>query len=425
MQGRFLRQSDLVIVIGVVDALIGAVALVVNHLWVPALIVLFLSLGAIFVYGATSTERRRISALWLLMFAVALFPLGTILLIRPPHATVNDSVLMTDAAASRLLAGLNPYGNDYLHSAARAFYIPEVPVNFGLSHYVYPPGPILADALLQILHRIGGPDLDFGWLYLIALFFLFWAAWFLGIKKKESQAAILLFCLFPPLLFDYLDLINDVFFMAPLVFSLAFLRRERPLLAGLFFGISLCFKQEAVLLLPFLLLVGYRQHAWSGILKAGAAASLVCIAVVGPFLLWSPRAMVNDLAGFFYSSGVANYPIRGFGLSGILLNLGLVSNRWEAFPSAWFQIFISLPLLGVLLYFLNRHFSWPRLYVYVGIFSLSVFFFGRVLAPNYLDFSLLWLGLALALVLPEELSTQTNSRAEGSASQISPGATAT
>jgi hypothetical protein len=124
--------------------------------------------------------------------------------------------------------------------------------------------------------------------------------------------------------------------------------------------------------------------------------------VVGPFLLWDPKAFLAGTAAFFYGSGVDSYPIRGIGLQGLLLRAGVIPNRWDAFPSAQIQI----PLLAIVLLAaaldLRRGWRWPRFWFWLGLEALTVFAFGRVLAPNYLDLVFAFFFVALASALVDE-----------------------
>src|SRR5205823_14318255 len=98
---------------------------------------------------ATYQVRPRL-ALAALVALLFLLPQALLIILRGADAPVQDSVLLTDAAAGRLLHGLDPYGHDYVDDAAlRRFWAPEIPVNPLLAHYPYPPGLILLAAPLH------------------------------------------------------------------------------------------------------------------------------------------------------------------------------------------------------------------------------------------------------------------------------------
>ena len=324
------------------------------------------ALVAVAAYRAQ--PRLALAALVALLF---LLPQALLILVRGADAPVQDSVLLTDAAAGRLLQGIDPYGHDYIDAAAlRRFWAPEIPVNPLLAHYPYPPGLIL---LAAPLHAAG---LGAAWLWLPAF-----AALGLAAYLAAGRAGVVAVTLNPLLLLDYLSLLSDVFFLAAALAAVGLLRRRRALAAGLLVGVALALKQTAVVLLPALALLAWRERR---LLQVAAAAAAALMVLVLPFLLWSPGAFVTDTATYFYGSGVDAFPIRGPGLPGLLLTAGVIPSRWAAFPSALLQA----PVLALVLLAgglgLRRRFSWPALWLWSAAVALVLFFLGRTLAPNYL-----------------------------------------
>lgn len=321
---------------------------------------------------------------------------------HPTHAPFHDSALLTDAAAQGLLEGRNPYGLDYLHSAMRFFYTPDVPVNFALSHYVYPPLNILEDLPLRVLAHLGGPDLGFQVLYPIALVALAGGCYKMG-EPGVRRATLTAIALNPLLIADSsIYFLNDVFFLAPSLGAVAALRARRPVLAGVLFGLALATKQQAILLAPYLLVGGWALLGRPGLMKAAIATALAAGLVVAPFLIWSPPAFITGVAGFFYGSGIDVSPIRGASLPGLLVGSGVLPNRWVAFPSAVFQLIFTAPFLGLSLMWLARRWSWPAAWTSLAILAALTFFFGRILAPNYIDLAFIFLTLGFAESLARE-----------------------
>ncbi|MEP7105192.1 MAG: hypothetical protein ABI838_05040 [Chloroflexota bacterium] len=327
---------------------------------------------ALVAVAATLGYRARPRlALAVLVADLFLAPAAALLLLRGATAPVQDSVLLTDAAAGRLLRGLDPYGHDYLDDPVlRQFWAPELPVNPILAHYPYPPAPIL---LATPLHLAG---IGSAWLWLPALVLLGLAAW-----SVAGRAGVVAVTLNPLLLIDYLSLLNDLFFLAAGLGAVALLQRRRALAAGLLIGLALAFKQTAVVLVPGIAFLAWRARL---AMPAAAGAVLALAVLVLPFLLWSPAAFVADTATYFYGSGVDAFPIRGFGLPGLLLAAGVIPSRWAAFPAALVQVPVlaAIVVLGGLA--LRRAFTWARFWLWSAAVAAAVFFFGRTLAPNYL-----------------------------------------
>jgi hypothetical protein len=324
--------------------------------------------AALAVAGYRARPRLALTVLVALLF---LLPQALLILFRGADAPVQDSVLLTDASAGRLLQGIDPYGHDYVDDATlRRFWAPEIPVNPLLAHYPYPPGLILLATPLRAL------GLGAAWLWLPVI-----AALGLAAYAAAGRAGVVAVVLNPLLLLDYLSLLGDVFFLAAALAAVGLLRRRRAVAAGALVGVALALKQTAVILLPALAWLAWRERRLVRV-AAGAAAALLVL--VGPFVLWSPRAFFTDTATYFYGSGVDAFPIRGPGLPGLLLTAGLIPSRWAAFPSA----LIQAPVLALVLLAgglsLGRRFSWAGLWLWSAAVALVLFFLGRTLAPNYL-----------------------------------------
>lgn len=343
------------------------------------------------------SPRRRMAGLGALVFLLLFLPQLLLVVAQPPNAPIIDGALLNDAAADRLLSGHDPYVGDFLNTPMRAFYLSDVPVNFGLARYVYMPGMALLDVPVRLLHS---DRANFSWLFLPGLLALAAAAWSLGRTRAEKEAALIVVTLDPLFQLDYFYLLNDLFFLAPALAGVGMLRRGRAVWAGLLLGLALAMKQQAVLFLPLLAIYALFHLDRRRLLLMTAAGAAVLAVTVLPFLLWNPAAFLAGTAGFFYGSGVDSYPIRGLGLQGILLRLGVIGNRWDYFPSAQVQAPLLLILLALALHDLRRRWSWTRFWAWLGGEAFIAFAFGRVLSPNYLDLvvTLFLLALASALV---------------------------
>src|SRR5919202_1025514 len=130
-----LRLSDLVVVFAAIDAGMSFLLLQTAGQVVLGLAVAAGAVIALLVYVALPARGARTGALLALVAVTMLLPQALLIHSRGPGSAVNDAVLVTDAAADRLLHGLDPYGHDYIDSAMRSFYMPEVPVSFSLGHY--------------------------------------------------------------------------------------------------------------------------------------------------------------------------------------------------------------------------------------------------------------------------------------------------
>jgi Glycosyltransferase family 87 len=397
---RFFGIGGLVLAFVAVDAVGVAVVFDFIHLFWLGLLVGAIAVGVTVAGFREGTPARRRNVAIILLIALLLFlPQVVLIVAQPPNAPIIDGALLNDVAADRLLSGHDPYIGDFLNTPMRAFYLSDVPVNFGLSRFVYMPGMPLLDVPLRLLHS---DRANFSWLFLPALVALAAGAWSIGRGTAEKQAAMVVVTLNPLFQLDYFYLLNDLFFLAPALAGVGMLRRGRPLAAGALLGLSLGMKQQAILFLPLLAVYAIRNLERRDLLRLAGAGALVAGVIVLPFLAWDPRAFLAGTAGFFYGSGVDSYPIRGIGLQGILLSLGVIGNRWDTFPSAQIQLPLLVIALALAVRDLRRSWSWARFWAWLGLEALIVFAFGRVLSPNYLDLVVTFFLLALASALVGE-----------------------
>jgi hypothetical protein len=371
----------------------------IDLFWLGLLVAALAVVATLAGFRDGTPARLRTGAIVLLVALLLFLPQVVLIAAQPPSAPIIDGALLNDVAADRLLSGHDPYVGDFLNTPMRAFYLSDVPVNFGLSRFVYMPGMPLLDVPLRLLHS---DRANFSWLFLPALAALTAGAWSIGRTTAEKQAAMAVVTLNPLFQLDYFYLLNDLFFLAPALAGVGMLRRGRPLAAGALLGLSLGMKQQAILFLPLLAVYALGHLERRDLLRLVAAGTVIAGVIVLPFLAWDPKAFIGGTTGFFYGSGIDSYPIRGFGLQGILLSLGVIGNRWDSFPSAQIQ----LPLLVIALAFavrdLRRSWSWARFWAWLGVETLIVFAFGRVLSPNYLDLVVTFFLLALASALVGE-----------------------
>jgi hypothetical protein len=128
-------------------------------------------------FRSGASPRLRLATLGALLFLLLFLPQLLLIVAQPPNAPIIDGALLNDAAADRLLSGHDPYLGDFLLTPMRAFYLSDVPVNFGLARYVYMPGMALLDVPVRLLHS---DRANFSWLFLPGLLALAAAALSLG-----------------------------------------------------------------------------------------------------------------------------------------------------------------------------------------------------------------------------------------------------
>ena len=194
-----------------------------------------------------------------------------------------------------------------------------------------------------------------------------------------------------------------------LAFALA--SRSRAVGAGACLAIAILLKQFALVALPFLvvllLVVGTRREL---LYRAGAAFAGVLLAGFLPFVVSDAGALWRDTITY----GADTYRILGYGLAGILIELGMIEERTDPYPFAYLAAFVWLPLTAWLVWIqLRARTAW----VGAVAFSISMFvllYLGRVLQNSYLFWPLAGISMAflLAAAAPATSSPRTQPASE-------------
>ena len=309
-----------------------------------------------------------------------------------PWLFTNDSTYQTELAGDLILDGDNPYGHDYRGSGLERFYpavdapsdLPQV----ALDHFAYFPGTPLTAAAWRLLP---GPFDDYRFLVLLASLALLPAA-----------------LLFPGLLAWRLPIgaalaanpltvrgawygTTDAVALLPLVLSFALLARGRFVWAAASLGAAASIKQFAFVAVPFfvvmlLTLKVPRRTLW----QAGAAFTGVVVAAALPFVIADPQAFWDDTIAY----GAGTYRIIGYGLSALLLNLGVIDDRFGYYPFLPLALLIWLPLTAWLLVAQRRS---GALWTGAAGFAISLtvlLWISRVFQNSYLLWPLTAVGLA-------------------------------
>jgi hypothetical protein len=131
--------------------------------------------------------------------------------------------------------------------------------------------------------------------------------------------------------------------------------------------------------------------------RAAAAFGLVLVAGVLPFAIADPGALWDDTIAY----GAQTYRIIGYGLAGILLELGVLDDRFGSYPFLPLAILLWLPVTAWLLWTQWRS---RRLWVGAAGFAASIFtllYLGRVFQNSYLIWPLTALLVSFVLASSE------------------------
>jgi hypothetical protein len=297
-----------------------------------------------------------------------------------PWFFTNDSTYQAELGGELVLDLDNPYGHDYSHSGLERFYTRDGSVSerirereVALKHFAYFPGAVLSAAAWRVLPE---PFDDYRLLVLLATLALLPAAlMFRGPLGWRLVLGALLVCN-PIAVRSAWFGQNDAPSLLLLVLAFALVTRRRFGWAAAALAGAILLKQFAVVALPFMVMMVPREE-WK---RAGLVLAGVLAAGVLPFVVADPVAFYEDTVKY----GAGTYRIVGYGLSAILVRLGIIEDREGSYPFALLAVLTWLPLTVWLLLAQRRT---RELWVGAAAFAVSILwlmFIGRTFNNYYL-----------------------------------------
>jgi hypothetical protein len=323
-----------------------------------------------------------------------------------PWYHVNDSTYQIDLAGELVLDGETPYGHDYRGTGLERWYpavdadenVPRV----ALDHFAYFPGTALTAAAWRLLP---GPFDDYRLLVLLCTLALFLVALLFDAPLPWKVAAGAALSANPLATRAAWFGTADAPSILLTVLAFALVARSRYLLAAASLGGAVLLKQFALVALPFLAVAMLTRAVPRPVLyRAAGAFTLVVVAGVLPFAIADPGALWDDTIAY----GAQTYRIIGYGLAGILVETGVLDDRFGAYPFLPLAILVWLPLTAWLAWTQWRS---QRLWVGAMGFAASIFvlfYLARVFQNSYLLWPLTALFVAFLLAFSErDVSAQS------------------
>lgn len=353
---------------------------------------------------------------------IALLVIGkTLLLInlrhlRGPVSYAHDGgVIQTEITIAYFLQGLNPYVEDYVDTPMAEWGYAEY--RTALYHYPYLPWTFVFSTPFYLISQAALGWFDERIVYLIVFMLTLALVHNLVQRPQEKLIALAIIGLNPIAAISLIFGENDPFVFGWLVLALWLAQVKRlpeqwrHLLASAAFGLACASKPTAWFLAPFWLLYLLRDKwgdrlappldTWRAhlitLLRRSWTLVAVIVFIIGPWLVWNPGAMIDDVWRWSAGVGSTGYQIWGWGASNYVLGLGWVSNRFEYWPFIIPGFIVTAPLLLFLLRRQARFNTIPTmLYGYV-VLLFAFFYVSRFLQPNYLGYMLGFLALAMAI----------------------------
>jgi hypothetical protein len=328
-----------------------------------------------------------------------------------PWFHTNDSTYQIELAGELLLDGDNPYGHDYRSSGMERFYTYDGSVServrereVALEHYAYFPGTIVTGAAWRLLP---GPFDDYRLFILLCTLASLAAVMAFRAPLTVRLAVGALVVCNPIAVRSAWFGQNDAVSILFLLLAFALVTRRRYGWAAAALAAAVLCKQFAFVALPFLVVMVLKQGAARDELRAaGLAFAGVLAAGILPFFLASPADFWDDTVKF----GAGTYRIVGYGLSGILVRLGIVEDREGSYPFALIALLVWLPLTAWLLLMQWRS---RELWIGAACFAISMLvlmFIGRTFNNYYLVWPLMGAAIAALLAAGERAAAPGNER---------------
>ncbi len=322
----------------------------------------------------------------------------------PASYTHDGGVIQTEEAIKFFRSGKNPYIEDYTNTPMAEW---GLDYRTALYHYPYLPWTFIFPWPFYEAFKaaLGWYDQRFVYLFLFLLTLIL--ASFLPSRPEDRLKLVAVLGLNPIMGSDVIFGQNDSFVLFWVVLSLWCLVRKSKVASSISLALACASKPTAWFFAPFYFLYLWRENRRE-LFRPLIAFVLVFSALVLPFLLWSPEAMVDDIWRWAAGTAKVSYQIRGWGVANFILALGLVESRLSYFPFWILEVAFGLPLaigLGLRLY------RSPSLKVALWAYGLTLFvffYFSRFLNENYLGYILAI--MALGYWLGDSALTKTTAR---------------
>ncbi len=351
-------------------------------------------------------RRLHLARLTIVLSAVmmaVLLPSGLSIMQRlqdGPATHAHDGLIQTEEAVKFLLAGQNPYTEDYVNTPMADFPGQEPPLTDApLYHNAYLPFLFLLSLPFYALSQAALGWYDQRFVYLLAFFLVLLLLPQLVPGRRQQLALLAAFGLNYLAVFYLADGRNDVVVLTGLVLTTVLLARQRVTASAVVLGCTLMVKHSAWFFLPFyalyLLPAGINKRSLGALLKQTWPLALVVAGILLPFLIWDARAFVDDTVLYIAGAGPDSFPIKGWGFSTLLLAFDVIPTAESAFPFSLLEALAGIPILFWLLRRQARANNLAALWFGFALFSFVVQYFSRFFSDNYFVFILQALIIAL------------------------------
>ena len=295
--------------------------------------------------------------------------------------------IQTEAAAQFVLAGKNPYVENYYQTplALAPFDVKGLTVNPALEHFTYLPLTFLLPAPWQALL---GSSFDLRYVHLIFFLLMLIVATRLTQNPQKRLLLVMALGLNPLFVGPLVEGRNDVMVLSWLIFTWALLQRGKITASAITLALACGTKHPAVVFVPFYFVYLSQRGTWRERVRRVQKPFLIWAGltalIIMPWFLMNPGAFLDDTVSYLNGTSAVSYPISGFSFGMLLVSLGVLPSNMAQFPFGVLQIALGLPAA---FWLLRRQWREPNLPAAIAGCAILLFiaqFFSRIFNDNYL-----------------------------------------
>ncbi|MGC8506541.1 MAG: glycosyltransferase family 87 protein [Thermoplasmata archaeon] len=350
--------------------------MVVGYLYLVIIVfqwALILVGGVLVIYSVfIGTETKIVKSLPMIGFALAFaIFVGVIGLYVPPYGT--DELAADTYAAYLFLHGRNPYVDANMASVFTNLHFPPYMITpllkGGAVTYLVYPG-------LSVLLFLPAVQFQFR-SYIIILFFDFVSILLIYYyyRKTGFTSSIPFLIIVMIMNMEYLDFSfnggDDIIWVT--FIGLSYVFRKKPWLSGLFFGLSLSYKQIGAIIFPFYLYFIFMENDQ----RKKDVVVFFLFVLISFFATNIPFILMSPYLWFTHVASIASQPIIGVGLGPSILAFA----GYLYIPSIIFGVIMVLFLLAFLFIYIGYYFQLKYSFF---AFPMIIFFFDYRSLENYI-----------------------------------------
>ena len=130
----------------------------------------------------------------------------------------------------------------------------------------------------------------------------------------------------------------------------------------------------------------FRFKSFGKVVQAILPFAITFGLIVLPFFFWNQKAYLESTILYLSGNASHSYPISGYGLGSLLLQFGVIRDKFATYPFLIWQAIICLPLAGVLIWWQKKENTVQRLLISYGIFLFVFWYLSRYFNNSHLGF---------------------------------------